>query len=287
MSGLFFPMKGVIKTMGIIENLQSALDTWNKYLEQIWQLLSTSPENFRGGGIWTTIRSINGSLMAIGYALLVLFFVIGVVKTTTNISEIKRPEVALRLFIRFALAKAAVTYCMDIMMAIFNIAQGAVNAIMGNVGQPAYATLPQELIDKVGELGFFDQIGVWAVSLIGSLVIVVLSFIMLYTIYARFIRLFIYTAIAPLPLSSFGGQGTSSTGVAFLRSYAGICLEGAVIVIACVVFSAFAASPPMVDANATASQMVWSYILQLAFNLLVLTGSVKLANMAVKEMIGY
>ncbi|MBN2878390.1 MAG: hypothetical protein JXN65_02060, partial [Clostridia bacterium] len=115
--------------------------------------------------------------------------------------------------------------------------------------------------------------------------ITVLSFIMIYTIYTRFIRLYLFTALAPIPLSTFAGQESQRSGIAFIKSYAGICLEGAVIVLACIIFSALASSPPAIDTSATASKMMWEYVLQLSFNLLVLTGAVKLSNTTVKEMI--
>ena len=65
----------------IVQNLQNALDTWNEKLAEIWQIITQSPENFKGGGIWDVIVQINGALMAIGLALFVLFFVIGVMTT--------------------------------------------------------------------------------------------------------------------------------------------------------------------------------------------------------------
>ena len=89
----------------IVDNLNSALQTWNDKLAEIWTLISTTPEEFKGGGIWNVIVSINGALQAIGYALLVLFFVMGVVKTCGSFTEIKRPEVAFKCFIRFVLAR--------------------------------------------------------------------------------------------------------------------------------------------------------------------------------------
>ena len=169
------------------------------------------------------IVGINGALQAIGYALLVLFFVVGMVKSTTNLQEIKRPEVALRLFIRFALAKAAVTWGMEILTSIFSKShkesykqQGAVS------GLHQKATLPSEMVDAINGLGFFASIPIWAVSLLGSLFIIILSFMMLMTVYGRFFKLYLYTAIAPIPLSSFAGEGTSSIGKAFLKSYAGV-----------------------------------------------------------------
>ena len=93
----------------VVQNLQNALDTWNSKLAEIWQILTQSPETFKGGGIWQVIVQIHGALQAIGYALLVLFFVVGVVKTCGSFTEVKRPEHALKIFIRFAIAKGVVT----------------------------------------------------------------------------------------------------------------------------------------------------------------------------------
>ena len=75
-----------------------------------------------------------------------------------------------------------------------------------------------------------------------------------------------------------------SIGKSFLKSYAGVCMEGAVIVLACTIFSVFAATPPTVNPDAAAASMVWSYIGELIFNMLVLVGSVKMADRIVREM---
>ena len=212
----------------IVDNLNSALQTWNDKLAEIWTLISTTPEEFKGGGIWNVIVSINGALQAIGYALLVLFFVMGVVKTCGSFTEIKRPEVAFKCFIRFVLAQAAVTYGMELMNALFRIAQGAVSTIMDASGMTAMSptTLPEELITAIESVGLLESIPLWAVTLLGSLFIWVLSLIMILTVYSRFFKLYMATAIAPIPLSSFAGQPSSSISVAFLKSYAAICLEG-------------------------------------------------------------
>ena len=114
----------------VVQNLQNALDTWNSKLAEIWQILTQSPETFKGGVIWQVIVQIHGALQAIGYALLVLFFVVGVVKTCGSFTEVKRPEHALKIFIRFAIAKGVVTYGLELMMALFNIVQGVTSTIM-------------------------------------------------------------------------------------------------------------------------------------------------------------
>lgn len=270
------------------QNLQNALDTWNSKLAEIWQIITQSPENFKGGEIWNVIVAIHGALQAIGYALLVLFFVVGVVKTCGSFTEVKKPEHALKLFVRFALAKGVITYGLELMMALFRIIQGVVSTIMdaAGFGNVQDTVLPQEIITAVEDCGFFESIPLWTVTLIGSLFITVLSFIMIMSVYGRFFRLYLYTAIAPVPLAAFAGEPTQNVGKSFLKSYAAVCLEGAIIVLACIIFSVFAASPPVVDPDAAAVTMVWSYVAELVFNMLVLTGAVKMADRVVREMMG-
>lgn len=272
----------------VVQNLQNALDTWNSKLAEIWQILTQSPETFKGGGIWQVIVQIHGALQAIGYALLVLFFVVGVVKTCGSFTEVKRPEHALKIFIRFAITKGVVTYGLELMMALFNIIQGVTSTIMqtAGFGSTEDTVLPDEIIEAVEDCGFFESIPLWAVTLIGGLFITVLSFIMIMSVYGRFFRLYLYTAIAPIPLSSFAGEPSQNIGRSFLKSYAAVCLEGAIVVLACIIFSLFASSPPVVNPDAAAVTMVWSYIGELIFNMLVLLGAVKMSDRVVREMMG-
>ncbi len=197
---------------------------------------------------------INGALKAIGYGLLVLFFTVGLVKACGSLAEVKRPEQALKLFLRFALAKAAVGYGLDLMLAVFQIVQGMVSTIITTSGLSGSSgtTLPQEIIDKIEQVGFWDSIPLWAVTLIGSLFITVLSFVMILTVYSRLFKLYMYTAIAPIPLSSFAGEPTT----------------------------------PAVDPSVSAVTAVWSYVAELIFNLLVLVGAVRMSDRIVKELLG-
>lgn len=270
----------------VVENLQRAIETWNGKLSEIWLLVTQSPEEFRGGAIWKVILDIHGSLQAIGTALLVLFFVAGVVKTCGSFAEMKKPEMVLKLFVRFAIAKGVVTYGLELMMALFEIVQGMISSIIRTAGFGAgtKTVLPEEIITAVENCGFLESIPLWAVTLIGSLFITILSFIMIMSVYARFFKLYIYTAIAPIPLSAFAGEPSQGVGRSFMRSYAAVCLEGAVIVLSCIIFSLFVSSPPAVEAGATAVNMVWSYVGELIFNMLVLVGSIKMADRIIRDM---
>lgn len=272
----------------IVQNLQNALDTWNDKLQEIWTIITQSPEEFRGGLIWDVIKDIHGALQAMGYALLVLFFVVGVVKTCSSFVDVKKPEHAAKLFIRFALAKGGITYGLSLMMSLFQIVQGIMGTIMDSAGfsDPLEMTLPESIIEAVEGCGFLDKIPLWAVTLLGSLFIMVLSFIMILSVYGRFFRLYLYTAIAPVPLSAFAGEPSQNVGKSFIRGYAAVCLEGAVIVLGCIIFSVFVESPPVVDTDAAAVTQVWSYVAQLIFDMLVLVGAVKMSDRVVREMMG-
>ena len=272
----------------IVQNLENALNTWNDKLAEIWKLVTQTPETFKGGSIWKVIVNINSAMQGIGLALLVLFFLVGVVKTCSSFDEVKKPEKAFKLFIRFALAKIVVVYGMDLMLSIFKISQGIISTIMKTAGinSAAKSTLPKAIAKAVESCGFFESIPLWAVTLIGGLVIMVLSFIMIMTVYGRFFKLYLYTAIAPIPLSTFAGEPTQSVGRSFLKSYSAVCLEGAIIVLSCIIFSLFASTPPVVDEKAAAVTQVWKYIGELIFNMLVLVGTIKISDRVVREMMG-
>lgn len=273
---------------GIIDNLTSALNTWNEKLAEIWMLLTQSPESFKGGDIWNIIVKIHGALQAIGLSLLVLFFLWGLIRTCTNWQDIKRPEHAFKLFLRFVIARGLVMYGMELMTGIFEIVQGVISTITRTVGlgTAESTVIPQEIIDAVNNTGFLESIPLWAVTLLGSVFITILSFIMILTVYGRFFKIYMYTAISPIPLAAAAGESTQNTAFTFIKSYAGVCLEGAIILLSCVIFSAFASSAPAIDTSASAVSMIWSYIGELIFNMLVLVRTIKMSDRIVKEMMG-
>lgn len=273
----------------IVGNLQSAFETWNGKLTEIWGLVTTTPQDFRGGGIWTTIVTINDGLRGVGYGLLVLFFAMGIFQSAASFRDLQRPEFALKHFIRFVAAKVAVGSAMEIMTVIFSICGGVVQSVMTSIGgmTAAGVTMPQEMVDTIESVGFLESIPLWLVTVLGSLFITVLSFILIMTVYGRFFRLYFYTALAPLPLSSFAGEGTSFAGKAFIKSYIGVCMEGAVIVLACLIFSAFmSGNTPVPDTSLSAVTMSWQYVAETIFNMMVLVGLVKGAERIVREMFG-
>ena len=143
-----------------MQNLNSALNTWNEKLNEIISLLTQSPESFKGGGIWTVMTNINDALKAIALGLLVLFFAVGIVKTCGSFSDMKKPEHVVKAFIRFALAQGAVVYGMELMQAVFSIIQGIVSTILAqsSLSGGSVSQLPAEIVEKVESVGLLDSI---------------------------------------------------------------------------------------------------------------------------------
>ncbi|MBQ6304342.1 MAG: hypothetical protein IJK83_09985 [Clostridiales bacterium] len=269
--------------------LMQGLQYLGDMLDKMWAILTTSPQNFKGGTIWSIITTINGVLGAIGTALLVLFFTVGVIKTCGSFAELKRPETAVKAFIRFAIAKALIDNGLNLMVNFVTIVQSIIKKITASssIGTALEFSIPSTVQSKFESIGILDgAIPVWAVCFIAHIAFIVIAIVLLLTVYGRFFRIYMYTAIAPIPLATMAGQPTEGIAKSFLKSYAGVCMQGVVIVLACIIFTAYAGSMPQIDPSKDAIAMVWTYVTEVLFNLLVLLGLVKGSDRIIHDMMG-
>ena len=272
----------------VISNLNNVLSIWNRRLKEIYTLLSMSPKEFKGGGIWKVMVNINGSLKAVGLALVVLFFLMGAVRTTSSMDQIKKPEHAVRLLIRFVLARSAVVYGLDLMLSVYEIVQGIIYQVLKGSGitDLRQMTLPGSIVKAVNEASFFESIPLWAITLLASVAILIISMVLILSVYGRFFKIYMYTALSPIPLSTFAASITQQTGISFVKSYIGVLMEGAVIIISCIIYSAFISSAPVVNPAGSPVTVLFTYTGEIIFNMLVLVGTVKLSDRITKEMMG-
>ena len=272
----------------IIENLYSMTSTWNSKLITAIGYLLLSPQNF-SQGIWTAIESLSETIKSVAMALIVLFMVYGMIKNMADLEELKRPVQAFKFFIRFALTKLIVMYSIQIMTKIFDIVVIAIRSVVatGNATPDYLAKVPDEVIEAVEQTNFLEQIPLGAVTILGGLFVTIMAFIIILTVYGRFFRLYLYIVIAPLPLSTFASHETENIARSFIKSYIGVCLEGLVIIVCCMIFSLYIGTGPTFTLGAeSAVSKVWSYLGELIFNMLILVGSVRVSDRIVREMMG-
>ena len=269
--------------------LMEGLKFLGSMLSKMWALLTTSPQSFKGGAIWKVITTINGVLGAIGTALLVLFFTIGVIKTCGSFAELKKPEMTVKVFVRFVIAKYLINNCLKLMVNFVTIVQSVISKIANSskIGTALEFSIPSKVQATFNSIGILDgAIPIWAVCFIAHIAFIIIGIVLLLTVYGRFFRIYMYTAIAPIPLSTLAGQPTENIAKSFLKSYAGVCMQGVVIVLACVIYTAYAASMPQMDTTVQPIQMVWKYVSEVIFNMLVLLGLVKGSDRIIHDMMG-
>ena len=269
--------------------LMEGLKFLGSMLSKMWALLTTSPQSFKGGAIWKVITTINGVLGAIGTALLVLFFTIGVIKTCGSFAELKKPETTVKVFVRFVIAKYLINNCLKLMVNFVTIVQSVISKIANSskIGTALEFSIPSKVQATFNSIGILDgAIPIWAVCFIAHIAFIIIGIVLLLTVYGRFFRIYMYTAIAPIPLSTLAGQPTENIAKSFLKSYAGVCMQGVVIVLACVIYTAYAASMPQMDTTVQPIQMVWKYVSEVIFNMLVLLGLVKGSDRIIHDMMG-
>ena len=160
---------------------------------------------------------------------------------------------------------------------------------MGTTQIESIAVAP-EIVAAAQDAGFFATLFPSVLALLGSLVMTVISMMILLTVFGRMFKVYMYMAIAPIPLSTFAGDSTKNIGMSFLKSFAGVCLEGALIMLACVIYTAYLQSPynisVLIPADASLTNMLYAYIFSVVFNMLILLGTIKACDRIVREMMG-
>ena len=291
--------------------INTAIRNWNELFAGISQLLTSAPNNFHGSGdaslansgllsglfsasnVWSVVVRINGYFQAIGAPLMVIFFFIGFVKTTT-FSEIKRPEAAIRMLGRFVIGQFIVTQGFALTCSVFDLASKMTADVFAKSGVSlthSVAYLPPEFGALIKSLGLWESIGVLIVGLLAAGVIFVMGYVVVIGVYGRFFRLYIYAAFSPIPLASFGGdQSTWGMGSHFLKSFLAAVLEGVVVMFAICIFVLATNSPtpipiPHAEANWAVSEVL-SVLLPTLVNMFLLLGIIKLCGKLSRELLG-
>lgn len=296
-----------------MDMIQGALDLWMWVLEKVYYLLVLDLEGF-SPTVYSVMRDINGALQAFGYAFLILFTLMEIVRTSSNLQEAKRPEYVLKVFVRMILTKYVIGYGFQLVNNLFSLVRGMITTIfeasglMDSSGIWTELTVPSELTDGLGNF-LTDTLNKLTMNLFNLLptlfiiltylIMLVLAVTLILTVFGRFFKLYMFLAISPVPLSLFGSRETSGMAKNYLKSFVSACLDGAIIALAVVVFSAYMQSPwlafdwqdatsglPLFFSWAGDQAARLAYCFSLVFNMLVLMGTIKASDRLVHKLVG-
>lgn len=282
--------------------IQSILDMFNHAMQLSYDFLTKDLDTF-APGVASVMKNINDGFVAFASALLIILTLWNIVKSATSITELKRPEVILKVFIRFALTYFAILHTWDILEGIVTISGGLITRAFTASGSivdgswqeitaPTFGNPIMDIISSVGTIftGGLAKIPELLLGLIGFIVALVLSVTLILTVFGRFFKIYLFTALAPVPLAAFGAEDTHPIARNFIHSFIGVCLEGAVIALAMIVFSAYASTSlfdfsswGIFDWLGTAAEEI-CYMFEQIFNMLLLLGIIKGADQVVRQV---
>ena len=277
-----------------IENIENALTQWYNSLETLVEMVLIDPTGV--GRFGPLIQStINLVTKPVGDAMIVLCFFIGIFGAGATMAETKRPEAAVRLFIRTAVTGAFVSQGYTFVSQILGISQSFISdfiSVRGNISAGDAPKIPPEIKTAIQDLSFPANLGVTIIGLLGALAITVCGFVVLLTVYGRWFKIYMYMIVSPIPLATFAGKNTQQVGIQFLRNYAAATLEGVIMVIAIWAYRQFESYtgwqviPTSYDPSMAPSTMVWNYLQVTIFNILILITIIKSSSQLAKEMFG-
>lgn len=267
--------------------------TLNATLQTVVGLLSQSPESYNGT-LYAFAQNLNVIFTSVGTALIVPFFLISLADPA-HIADIRRPESVISEFVRFGLCVAVVSNSSWLLEKITAIGTSLITtgwsaATAVNGGIPtlsANETVKETLADvKFGILSITaDTI---FLLLLNFILVIAMGIAILYIsviAYTRFFKIYMYIAIAPIPLATFACRGTSEIGKQFLKSFCGILLQGLILVIAFLLFTMFFNNVEL-DSSAGAVGVVWKYCISVLGQLVVLITIIKSSDQLVYKMLG-
>lgn len=270
----------------ILSLIEMVLAFWNDKIDMVFSLLGQSPVDFKGGDPWAIVQQVEPIFVGVGSSLVVLFFIIGFCSESVDIKEEMRFEVVLKMLMRLAIAEWLVANNVSIMEAFFKSAGALVGLLTEN--QATEMTISQEQADVITNLGFGASLIMMILAVVIALVIIVCGFMLLYTVYFRFLKIMVLVPLGAIAFSTVGGNRmVSNTAVSYAKYFLSIVFEAVTMALAIIMCNAFinAGLPEFTSDYADWTQVL-IYLCEITFAVAMTVGSVKGAQNLTSRALG-
>lgn len=198
-------------------------------------ILLQSPETYNKTLYDGVMSIMNNAVMPVAYVLLGLLFMLELYNITIRTEGMHSSgfEIPFKTMFKVAICKIFVDSTSLIMKAIFAISTDIIQNI-GNVFGGNNATLAANMDvmeQSIKNMGFASQLLlsvqvtlIWLIFKFSVLVITVI-------IIGRMVEIYVYLAIAPLPLATIPNPDINSVAKNFLKSFAAVSVQGVLIFI--------------------------------------------------------
>lgn len=228
----------------ILATLQASIAFFDAWMSQLYDVLMLDPISYQNGTIWTTVSKIYDALMGPAVSILIIGFYIALIHDSGEFIKTRHAGSIVWTFILLCFTASLLQGGKYILLLIFWCFKEILQTVTGQNGTNfldlSWVELPKQVKLATSGLGATKATLFFIVVLIFALVIMVCSFTIIMVVYGRLFNIYLHLAVAPLALACGAAGPFRSTFVSYLKSFVGVCLQGVVIVIVCMVFSAFA-----------------------------------------------
>lgn len=270
----------------ILDLLNMVFGFWNNQVSLVFSLLGQSPVNFKGGGPWAMIQSVEPIFVAVGSSLVVLFFVIGFCSESVDVREEMRFEVILRMLIRLGLAEWLVANNVTIMKAFFTSIGNLVNLL--SAGAYNTLTIDSTQADIIKNLGFGESLIMLILAALLSVIVIICGFFMIYTVYFRFLKIMIIVPIGSIAFSTLAGnRNVAHTASTYAKYFLSVVFEAVTMALAIMLCNAFiSAGLPAFTGSYSDWAKTLIYLCEMTFTIALTVGSVKGAQSLTSKALG-
>lgn len=270
----------------ILALLEMVFAFWNNQVSLVFAMLGQTPAEFKGGGPWNAIMSVQPIFVAVGSSLVVIFFVIGFCSESVDVKEEMRFEVILRMLIRLAISEWFVINSITIMKAFFTSIGNWVKTLSS--GSSATLSINSTEAEVIKNLGFGEGLLMLILASLLAIIIIICGFFLIYTVYFRFLRLLVIVPMGAVAFSTMSGNRTvSHTMVTYCRYFLAVCFEAVTMALAIIVCNAFInAGLPTFTSNYADWTKTLIYLCEMTFAIALTVGSVKGAQNLTSKVFG-
>ena len=270
----------------ILSLLEVVIGFWNNQISLVFTMLGQTPVEFKNGGPWAVIESIEPIFVAVGSSLVVLFFVIGFCSESIDVKDEMRFETILRMLIRLGLAEWFVANNVSIMKAFFTSIGNLVKLL--TAGNYTTLSIDSTQASIIKNLGFGESLVMLILSALLAIIIIICGFFIIYTVYFRFLRLLIIVPMGAIAFSTMGGNRTvSHTVVTYCKYFLSVTFEAVTMALAIIVCNAFInAGLPAFTGNYTDWAKTLIYLCEMTYTIAMTVGSVKGAQSLTSKAFG-
>ncbi len=273
-----------------MSNIEQAFSVWEESLVTSYDMLFSSPEEWNSD-VWDLVKNLNATMVIIGAALLGLMFMIGICKQMTDIKQLRQLEFWVGPLFRLILAELAMVWSLELLMTIFSVCQGLMSKI-GRIQTDSYdISIPGAVIQAFEDTSIWQDLGIGIIGLLVLILCLVQAITLLVTIWGRFLRLYLYTAVAPIFIAFGAGEATGGAAVTFIKSWVNVCMQGVIMMLALVIYAKL-----IVSDNSTAIAMIENgetfggimrYVRDFTIGAMVTVGLCRGSDQIVSKMTGW